>query len=229
MCAEENGGDIMNAEEKWKLLEVWERARDGKASEEETQALNERVKNDEEARRFLAEAVMIEAEMRLQDSAPEISMSTAKPVARWFSMRSAALSAAAAVVAACGVWLVTRDPAPVAILTKAHQCKWGNSALPTLEGGPLKPGTLELVEGMAKLKFNSGAEVIMEAPVSLEIVSAMECRVKKGTVVADVPPQAKGFTVQTPDTKVVDYGTRFGVSASEDGKCLVHVSRVSWR
>ena len=47
----------------------------------------------------------------------------------------------------------------------------------------------------------------MEAPVSLEVVSAMECRIKSGTVVADVPPQAKGFTVQTPDTRVVDYGT----------------------
>jgi ferric-dicitrate binding protein FerR (iron transport regulator) len=224
MCAKENGGDIMNAEEQWKLLELWERVRDGKAGDEEIHALNERVRHDEEARRFLAEAVMIEAELPLQNNAPEFSTRGDEPVAvRWFSARSAMLSAAAAVVAACGVWLITRDPAPVAVLTKAHQCKWGNSALPTLEGGGLWPGTLELIEGMAKLKFNSGAEVVMEAPVSLEIVSAMECRVKKGTVVADVPPQAKGFTVQTPDTKVVDYGTRFGVSASEDGKCLVHV------
>ncbi|MDZ4288227.1 MAG: DNRLRE domain-containing protein, partial [Prosthecobacter sp.] len=111
----------------------------------------------------------------------------------------------------------------VAILAKAHLCKWGNSALPTLEGGGLQPGMLELVEGIATLKFTSGAEVVLEAPVSLEVLSAMECRIKKGTIVADVPPSAKGFTVHTPETKVVDYGTRFGVSASEDGKCLVHV------
>ena len=58
---------------------------------------------------------------------------------------------------------------------------------------------------------------------TLEVVSAMECRVKKGTVVAEVPPQAKGFTIHTDETTVVDYGTRFGVSAGEDGKCLVHV------
>ena len=214
----------MNAQEKWKLLELWERARDGMAGEEETRALNERVKNDGEARKFLAEAALIEAEARLLDSewrGGAISASLA--TARWFSVRSALLSAAAAVVAASGVWLITRDPGPVAVLTKAHECKWGNSALPTLEGGRLEPGKLELLEGMAKLRFDSGAEVIMEAPVRLEIVSAMECKVTEGTVVADVPPGAKGFTVWTPDTKVVDHGTRFGVSASRDGKCLVHV------
>ncbi len=132
-------------------------------------------------------------------------------------------AAAAAVIAAGGVWLLGRTPAPVATLAKAQSCKWGNSALPTLEGAQLQPGMLELVEGMATLQFKSGAQVILEAPVSLEVISAMECRVKKGTVVADVPQQAKGFTIHTPSTKVVDYGTRFGVSAGEDGKCLVHV------
>lgn len=63
----------------------------------------------------------------------------------------------------------------------------------------------------------------MEAPVSLEVLSNMECRVRKGTVVADVPEQAKGFTIYTPETKVVDWGTRFGVSAGDDGKCSVQV------
>ena len=42
-------------------------------------------------------------------------------------------------------------------------------------------------------------------------------------LVADVPPSAKGFTVDTPDAKVVDYGTRFGVSTGEDGKYHVQV------
>src|SRR5690606_30944849 len=128
-----------------------------------------------------------------------------------------------AIVAAGMVWMFLRDPAPVATLAKAHLCKWGNSELPTLEGGQLRPGMLELLEGIATLKFNSGAEVVLEAPVSLEVLSAMECRIKKGTVVAEVPPSAKGFTIHTPETKVVDFGTRFGVSAGEDGKCLVHV------
>ncbi|MBX7209459.1 MAG: DNRLRE domain-containing protein [Verrucomicrobiaceae bacterium] len=224
----------MNPEAKWKLLELWERARDGRTSDEETHELNERIKTDAEARAFMAEAVFLEAELRtemgedsgirIQESG-RIQQSVERQVARrtWFSLRTFTAAAAAAIVAGGAMWLLQREPAPVATLVKARQCKWGNSALPTLEGGLLKPGALELVEGMATLKFRSGAEVVMEAPVSLEVVSAMECRIKRGTIVADVPPQAKGFTVQTPDTKVVDFGTRFGVSTSEDGKCLVHV------
>ncbi len=228
----------MKPDEQWKLLELWERARDGKAGEEETRQLNERILNDAEARQFIAEAVFLEAELRMNGNeanvaAPERALSVAAPARAWNAasgttflrrqLRTMSYAAAAAIMAGGAVFLAGKQPDPVATLTKAQQCKWGNSALPTLEGGLLRPGTLELVEGIATLKFKSGAEVVMEAPVSLEIVSAMECRIKSGTVVADVPPEAKGFTVQTPDTRVVDFGTRFGVSASEDGKCLVHV------
>jgi ferric-dicitrate binding protein FerR (iron transport regulator) len=221
----------MKPDEQWKLLELWERARDGKISDEETEYLNERVLNDADARKFIAEAVFLEAELRMEVGEDVSPASVAAPPRAWSGdatflrrqLRTISYAAAAAVVAAGAMWWVERDPSPVATLVKAQQCKWGNSALPTLEGGLLRPGTLELIEGIATLKFKSGAEVVMEAPVSLEVVSAMECRIKSGTVVADVPPQAKGFTVQTPDTRVVDFGTRFGVSASEDGKCLVHV------
>lgn len=222
----------MSPADKWQLLELWERARDGALSPEESRALSERIMNDAECRCLLAEAALLDAELRLGG---EASLSLPAPVAmapasgepkrEWRQrLTTYGLTASAAAIAAAAlVWLAVREPAPVATLAKAQFCKWGNSALPTVEGGKLRPGTLELVEGLATLKFNSGAEVVLEAPVSLEVISAMECRVKKGTVVADVPPSAKGFTIQTPQTKVVDWGTRFGVSASEDGKCLVHV------
>lgn len=217
----------MKPDEKWKLLELWERARDGKTSNDETRELNERIKSDANVRQFIAEAVFLEAELRIEGEesfkVQDLTEQTKPVAASWIVPRMFATAAAAAIVAGGAMWLLEREPAPVATLVKAQQCKWGNSALPTLEGGLLRAGTLELLEGMATLKFNSGAEVVMEAPVSLEVVNAMECRIKRGTVVADVPPEAKGFTVQTPDTKVVDYGTRFGVSTSEDGKCLVHV------
>jgi hypothetical protein len=108
-------------------------------------------------------------------------------------------------------------------VVKARGCKWAGSTLPTAEGSRVTPGTLELVEGIATVKFDSGAEVVMEAPATLELVDAMACRLVKGTLVADVPPSAIGFSVDTPNAKVVDYGTRFGVSAGEDGKYLVQV------
>ena len=222
--------------EQWELLERWDRLRAGTASAEEVAALHRHLAQDESARRFLAEAALLEAELRFDGESLVNSGSEGgavlpqRPRRVWWQAGVAGLkwshaaAAAAAVLVSWGVWGGAEPSVPrVATLVKAQSCKWGNSALPTLEGSGLTPGTLELVEGMATVRFDSGAEVVLEAPVSLEVVSAMEAHVRRGTVVADVPPQAKGFTIRTPETTVVDYGTRFGVSAGEDGKCLVHV------
>ena len=216
----------MKPNEQFQLLELWERARSGEISEEEQSRLNTQIRDSAEARILIAKSALMDAEFRHADESFFVEPSSANvrlatPARSWYW--HGVTAAAAAIVAAGAVWLMNDTPNPVATLAKARSCKWGNSALPTMEGALLTPGTLELLEGMATLKFESGAEVTLEAPVSMEVVSKMECRVKKGTVVAEVPPQAKGFTIHTPETKIVDWGTRFGVSAGEDGKCLVHV------
>lgn len=217
----------MKTDEIWRWLELWERAREHALSTEEEHQLNDAIKTNPEVRRLLAEASLLAAEVRSSGvdlaSIPPVPPSAAHRSSVASKVRQILLPLAAAVISAGAVWLFVREPAPVATLSKASACKWGNSALPTLVGSGLQPGTLELLDGLATLTFASGAEVALEAPVTLEVVSAMECRVKKGTVVAEVPEQAKGFTILTDETKVVDYGTRFGVSAGEDGKCLVHV------
>jgi ferric-dicitrate binding protein FerR (iron transport regulator) len=215
----------MTAQDQWNLSELWEKSRDGRATEAEALRLNSLINEHAEVLPLIARMALMDAQLRDMEEAAFQSKPTSDQVhvkARawpWHVMTAAA----AALVAAGTVWLLKAEPAPVATLVKAQFCKWGNSALPTLEGGLLKPGLLDLVEGMATLQFKSGAEVVMEAPVSLEVLSSMECRVRKGTVVADVPDRAKGFTVYTPETKVIDWGTRFGVSAGDDGKCLVQV------
>lgn len=229
----------LSADQAWRWIELWERAGDGVITKDERAQLEHAVQNDPAVRALLAQNAWLGGALRSDPALQEAAMphahagehghGSALPVResritwRW----PHAVAAAAAALLASGVtlwgWRAATTQPVVATLEKAHLCKWGNSALPTLEGSQLRPGMLELVEGMATLRFASGAEVVMEAPVSLEVVSAMECRVKNGTVVADVPHTAKGFTIQTPDTRVVDFGTRFGVSTSDDGKCLVHV------
>ncbi|MFV1994886.1 MAG: DNRLRE domain-containing protein, partial [Verrucomicrobiales bacterium] len=142
------------------------------------------------------------------------------------SPRDAARQASAAAAVALGaVYFAIRslEPDPVAILIEAEGCRWAGSELPTLQGSPLPPGTLNLVEGIATLAFHSGAVVSLEAPVSLEIVSPMLCRLVAGSVVAEVPESAHGFTITTPDMRVIDHGTRFGVTANELGQSQVFV------
>jgi len=111
----------------------------------------------------------------------------------------------------------------VATLVEAEGCRWAGSELPTAQGSRLGVGTLALVEGMATLEFESGARVTLEAPATLEVLSKMHCRLVEGSVVADVPEPAHGFTVDAPTVKVVDLGTRFGVTANRFGNAQVIV------
>ncbi len=229
----------MTPREEWRLLELVEHSLDGSLDEAARTELNTLLRDSAEARVLCAEAMHQHATLKLDQ---HLVRDLAGPAADAFvqsgaeaSPRSAKSStwlriAAALAICAVGV-LAWREfsvpkatgPATIATVIKARGCKWAGSTLPTAEGSRVTTGTLELVEGIATVKFDSGAEVVMEAPATLELVDAISCRLVRGTLVADVPPSAIGFTVDTPDAKVVDYGTRFGVSTGEDGKYLVQV------
>ncbi|MCD6052680.1 MAG: FecR protein [Verrucomicrobia bacterium] len=101
---------------------------------------------------------------------------------------------------------------PLATLVQAENCKWGPSDLPTVENAKLLAGTLVLLEGMATLKFENGATLFLEAPTTIKLVDPMRCQVQEGSLVADIPASARGFTVYTPELKAVDKGSRFGVT-----------------
>jgi ferric-dicitrate binding protein FerR (iron transport regulator) len=111
----------------------------------------------------------------------------------------------------------------VAVLVQADHCKWAGSELPTAVGSRLGPGTLSLVEGIATVRFNNGATLSLEAPTTLRVLDRMHCRLVEGSVTAEVPESAHGFTVETQDMKVIDWGTKFGVSASALGDSQVRV------
>ncbi|MFK5921948.1 MAG: DNRLRE domain-containing protein [Verrucomicrobiota bacterium] len=105
----------------------------------------------------------------------------------------------------------------VATLVKSANCAWQGGVLPTEEGAQLQAGRLRLQQGLARLKFASGVELTLEAPVDIELISPMLCRLYRGTVVAKVPEPAQGFTVETDNAKLVDHGTEFGVHVGEQG------------
>lgn len=214
----------MNNSDKWHLLEQAERYVDGRLSEDEARALDDRLKTDAEARRVFAAALHQHAELKFDKALTRDLLAPAAAPQR-IAWRYVATAAAAACVTLLAGWLMfqPRQQPMVATLVKAKQCQWAASSLPTVEGSRLPMGTLDLVEGLATLKFDSGAEVVMEAPATIEVLDAMNCQLKRGTVVADVPPSAKGFTIDTAKAKVVDWGTRFGVSAGEDGNYMVQV------
>jgi ferric-dicitrate binding protein FerR (iron transport regulator) len=221
----------MNDRDQWHLLELTERSLDGRLSDSERSELNSLLRGSDEARQLFARAMHQHAELRFDERLTrDLTQPLPAPVRTGFLLTPRLLRIAAVVVllgvaATAWMWSSSRGgrDQTIATVIKARQCKWAGSTLPTAEGSRVTAGTLELVEGIATVKFDSGAEVVMEAPATLELTHAMACKLVRGTLVADVPPSAIGFTVDTPDAKVVDYGTRFGVSTGEDGKYHVQV------
>jgi hypothetical protein len=146
-------------------------------------------------------------------------------VRRWLGLR---LLAAAAMVLLCvGIgWRLASRAGPagapdVAWLVNAQNCEWGEDTEPS---GPMRAGTILRVErGLAEIQFQSGARVVLEGPARLELLSANSARLIAGKLSAKVPEPAAGFEVLSPQGRVVDLGTEFGVAVGDDGTTDVRV------
>jgi hypothetical protein len=114
-------------------------------------------------------------------------------------------------------------PAP-AMLGRLSDCIWEHGSSRFRVGEDIPVGTtIAIKSGLAQLVFESGAEVVVRGPCRLQIETSMLCRLQTGSVSAEVPHRAAGFTIRGPASEVIDLGTRFGYSVSDDGKSEVHV------
>jgi hypothetical protein len=114
----------------------------------------------------------------------------------------------------------------VAMLDRAVDAQWNQSGEAPRLGAPLEPGWLRLKSGLAQVVFYSGARVIIEGPAELQLISASETFCRSGRLTAEVPSQARGFRVTTPQMNVTDLGTEFGLDVTER-RTELHVFRGS--
>jgi hypothetical protein len=110
----------------------------------------------------------------------------------------------------------------VAILRLAADAVWADSSAAPAVGSPLAPGWLRLKSGSVVVQFFNGATVILDGPAELQILSADQAFCRSGRVSAEVPLQAAGFRISTPQVAVVDLGTAFGLDVKPD-RAEVHV------
>ncbi len=207
-----------------------DRAIEGRLTPEELTTFKSDVVRDATLRAAYVDRISLHAQLRAdRDHLARLLRSAPEPAAaspRTLHFATVAALAAAACIVLATVLLFARRPVrdeTVATIIQSQNTKWAGSSLPTVEQARLGRGTLALVEGIATLRFDSGALVTLEAPTRLEILSAMRCRLIEGSVTADVPEPAHGFAVDTPDLKVTDLGTRFGVTAGVAGDSHVFV------
>ena len=90
-------------------------------------------------------------------------------------------------------------------------------------GETVEPGILSLSRGLLRLDFSNGARVTVQGPAELEVFDQDRVLLHKGLVTATIPESAVGFVVDTVAAHVVDLGTSFGVSVSENGQTEVCV------
>ncbi len=104
----------------------------------------------------------------------------------------------------------------VARLVRSHRAHWGPSIGSTSDGAYLLVGqSLILKRGLAAIKFDQGARVVLEGPAKLIVDGENQASLEHGKLVGKVAGATKGFAVQTPWATVVDLGTEFGIQVAQ--------------
>jgi ferric-dicitrate binding protein FerR (iron transport regulator) len=129
---------------------------------------------------------------------------------------------------------VSRAPAPlpataevpaakyVATLTQTADCAWDRPGEPWRSGSRLLPGEVRLRQGVARIRFDSGPDLVVEGPAALRLESANAATVLQGKVVFRADETAGPFDLHTPSSTLVDLGTEYAVAVGPEGE-EVHV------
>ena len=125
-------------------------------------------------------------------------------------------------------WMVADNNLPpleaVAKLTRAVGVEWADQGQALALGESLTAGRrLDLAKGDAEITLDDGVKVTVAGPASLQVDTAMAIKLFSGRLTADVPVSAVGFRVDTPNARVIDKGTIFGVNVSDGGNDEIHV------
>jgi ferric-dicitrate binding protein FerR (iron transport regulator) len=225
----------------------------GSVSDEETRALNELLRSHPAARDEYI--LRVELHSRLA-SDPDLFADTTSEVApsggthslsqKVVPLRSAqagrrqvlgwAVALAACVALLAGGWWGWRrwqqgerkgaTSKAVAMLNRVVDAQWSSGDKAPRLGAPLEPGWLQLKSGLVQVVFYSGARVAIEGPAEFQIISPSEASCRAGRLTAEVPPQARGFRITTPQMNVTDLGTVFGLDVKK-GATEVHVFKGS--
>jgi concanavalin A-like lectin/glucanase superfamily protein len=195
------------------------------------------LSTSEEARQFYVRATGLSSSLysyasEMQTGARDGTPSRPKLVRAWWVFGF--LAAAAAIVLVLRIH--STPPAVVSVpvsapplelvaqLTGAKDCEWVDAASVVQPGGQLHKGQrVELAKGYAEITFDSGALVVLEGPVSLDVNSAWAATLNQGTIKASVPPEAMGFSISNPNVEVVDLGTEFTMNSDANGVAEVLV------
>jgi ferric-dicitrate binding protein FerR (iron transport regulator) len=142
---------------------------------------------------------------------------------RLWSLAAVLLIGVGLTVLASRLTLRGRGGDEVATLVESHNVVWAKGQAPIAMNVRIGPRDIRCLSGTLKLAFDSGALVSLEGPADLKVLSGMLIRAVRGRITARVEEGVKGLAIETPNTRVVDQGTEFGVQVDAAGQTDVVV------
>lgn len=111
---------------------------------------------------------------------------------------------------------------PVATLMQTADTAWQDAPEPLPDGTRLKPGTLQLHKGLARIRFDNGSELLVQGPAELRIEASDAATLQRGRLVFRSDVMTAPFDLHTPAATLIDLGSEYGVTVGPDGE-EVHV------
>ncbi len=209
---------------------------DGALTDAQRVRLGEWLARSEEARKFYVRAMTLSASLlhyasEMHADQPDKVSVPAGRMSSWLWWMSPLAAAACMAVV---FWFARhgnknvslaeiKSDEIVARLTASKECQWASGSAFS-PGAMLRRGErLELTKGFAEITFDSGAQVVLEGPATLDITSAWDTTLRHGVAKASVPPEAIGFSIANDAVEVVDLGTEFTMIAYAGGAADVLV------
>lgn len=126
-------------------------------------------------------------------------------------------AAAVAILLFVTFWRTGRNE-PIATLVHATAPNWVMKSAQDFHAG-----WHELKSGLVVLQIGEGVRLAVEGPTLFQLHDAMRMTIERGRISALVEESGHGFTIETPEGRIVDFGTRFGVHVRETGETEAHV------
>lgn len=163
----------MNNSDTDHLLELAHSYIEGSLTAEQIAELEAILSGDPEARRIYLDFIHDHASLHWDHVTALGDEEVIEDFPPLLLLLSAALEIFAAAALISLLALVATRPEPrdtsFATMKKTEAAQWESGTLPTAEGARLGPGEIELVRGLATITFDSGAEVVLEAPARLAL------------------------------------------------------------
>ena len=159
-----------------------------------------------------------ETEMRPQSKEPFWRPGVSRRV-QWFVSAALLMVLVGGMAVMSGVWKKP-DFAPhapiteVAVVLDVGNVSWRPGQSPLAAGARVATGQMGIDSGTLRLQFDSGAVLTIHGPAEANIIDSQRVRIVQGKVTLR-RSAARGFTVETPDADVIDWGTEFGVEVKD--------------